>query len=477
MKASDVSRILFDSEKAIEGQVSALNERMTTLRQRLMELKKTQLEIYQQMAKVLLLESPDLKNVSQIDTLQQQLKDQMAEINQQLSVQKQTLEQETLRQDALSEEIEAFQAKKSALLSQDAAFVELDARLTRLTEQRDAIERLEQDIHREVEDKIAEYRANQAFEYLMARRFGESDYRGKWIFRHMDSWLARQIDFPKNLRNYRTLQAMAQEVTSRRTEIGPKLEALSAQHGTMVNGAAERVGLTPLLAEQARLTAAVEARQSNIARLHGLLRDSIVGESPLFASIAEKMAAVMRTLPMKQLNEMVLKTTSPQDDRLFEQLRENKEQTALIEDELQSAMPQWEAMNAQYERMHSLARRYATSDLNSARYHYDIKRAQINNIINSIVLNQFGSRHLLEILKSVRYAPAPSRSSSSGEDWSWTSSTSSSSRRSSSSSSSSRDYSSSSRSSSSSGSSSFGGGGSRTSSSSGGGGFSTTDSF
>lgn len=340
MKASDISRILFDSEKAIEGQASALNERMTTLRQRSMELKKTQLEIYQQMAKVLLLESPDLKNVAQIDTLQQQLKGMMAEINEKLSVQKQMLEQETQKQDALSDQINALEAKKSELLAQDAAFVELDARLVQLTEQRDVIERLEQDIHREVEDKSAEYRANQAFEYLVARRFGESDYRGKWIFRHMDSWLARQIDFPKNLRNYRTLQAMAQEVTSRRTEIGPKLEALSAQHGTMVNGAAERVGLTPLLAEQERLTVAVEARQSDIARLHGLLRDSIVGESPLFASIAEKMAAVMRTLPMQQLNEMVLKTTSPQDDRLFEQLRENKEQIALIEGELQSAMPQ-----------------------------------------------------------------------------------------------------------------------------------------
>ncbi|WP_347253509.1 hypothetical protein [Leminorella grimontii] len=471
MKASDISRILSDSERALESQLSAFNERMTSFRQRLIALKKTQLEIYQQMAKVLLLESPDLKNVAQIDTLQQQLKNMMAEINQKLSVQKQMLEQETQRRDVLSKEIDEYEAKKSALLEQDAAFVELDARFAELTEQRRTVEQLEQDIHREVEEKSAGYRANQAFEYLMARRFGESDYRGKWIFRHLDSWLARQIDFPKNLRNYRTLQAMAQEVTSRREEIGPKVDALSAQHKAIVDGAADRVGLTPLLAEQAKLAATIEARQGDIARLHGLLRDSIVGESPLFASIAEKTAEVMRTLPLKQLNEMVLKTESPQDDRLFEQLRENKTQVASLEGELQSEQPQWEEMNAQYERMHSLARRYATSDLNSVRYHYDVKCSQVQNLIDAIVLNQFGSRHLLEILKSVRYTPAPSSSGSSSS-----SSSSSRSSYSSSSSSSSRSYSSSS-SSSSSGSSSFGGGGSRTSSSSGGGGFSTTDSF
>lgn len=490
MKAFNVAQILSNSESAFEDQLSVLNVRITSYRQDLMTLKQEQLEIYPLMAKVLLLESPELKNVTEIDVLQKQMKGQIAELNRQLLELKQQ-QWERQRQNELSERIEPLEAEKVALLMRDPKFVELDSQLASLREQSQSISQLEQDIHLEAQEKGDEYRANEAFEYLMARRFGESDYRGKWIFRNMDSWLARQIDFPKNLRNYRTLLAMAQEVTNRREEIGPRLDDVSSRHEIMVNGAAKRVGLAPLLEQLTRLVSTIETRQGDIGRLHNLLRDSIVGESPLFVSIAEKMASVMQSLPLKQLDEMAKKTQSTQDDRLFARLRENVEQVSSLEHSLQAIQPQWEATNVQYERMRELSQHYAASGLNSAKYSYDIDQKQIVDLIKAIVLKQFGPRHLVEVLKSVRYV-SEAGSSSSDNDWSWTSSSTSTKTSSSGttrtsaststfssrgSGSSSRGSSSSGSSSSSSSGSSFGGGSHRTSSSSGGGRFTTTDSF
>lgn len=92
MKAFNVAQILSNSESAFEDQLSVLNVRITSYRQDLMTLKQEQLEIYPLMAKVLLLESPELKNVTEIDVLQKQMKGQIAELNRQLLELKQQLD-------------------------------------------------------------------------------------------------------------------------------------------------------------------------------------------------------------------------------------------------------------------------------------------------------------------------------------------------------------------------------------------------
>ena len=84
MKAKDISRIISDHRNVLEHQVSQLNDRIMDNRQQILLLKREQAEIYQQMAKVLLLESPDVGELSEINQLLLRLKSELGDLNSRL---------------------------------------------------------------------------------------------------------------------------------------------------------------------------------------------------------------------------------------------------------------------------------------------------------------------------------------------------------------------------------------------------------
>ncbi|WP_192878432.1 hypothetical protein [Limnobaculum parvum] len=488
MKASEVSSLIYDREIALERRARKLNTDIMSSREKIVELKKEQMRIYQQMAKVLLLESPNVQDLSQINQLIDQLKSQIADLNNRLSTLKQKAEKDRQKYDELTAEAGALEKRRDDLLSQNPAFVSLNEKYIQLDNEALSIDELNHQIQEEANSKLADYETNSSFHYLIQRKFGQPDYRGRWIFRNLDSWLARQVDFPRNFRNYNMLHAMKQEIVKRQLAVNQQLNVLSAERDSMIAGAEQRVGLTELNRQLARLEKVLDEDNINIKNLHEELRKNITGDGVLFESVTAKIAEVMQTLPLDKLNELTLKTESSLDDELLQRALATKNSIASFENDIATLYPEWVRVGTEYDRIHAMAQSFINSDLNRSQYRYDIGMNQIETILVSIFSGDFGSRHLLEILKSVRYIPSnnssssssygsSSSSSSSGGFWSTSSSSSSSSSGSSSSYRSSSSSSSSSRSGGYSSSSSSGGGSFSSSSSSGGGKFTTTDSF
>ncbi|WP_140919681.1 coiled-coil domain-containing protein [Limnobaculum xujianqingii] len=482
MKASEVSNLIYNHEIELERRSRELNTNIMSSREKIVELKKELMSIYQQMAKVLLLESPNVQDINQINQLIDQLKSQIADLNTRLSTLKQKAEKDRQKYDQLTAEAGELEKRRDELLSQDPAFVSLNNKYIQVDNEALSINGLSHQIQEEADNKLAEYDSNSSFHYLMQRKFGQPDYRGKWIFRNLDNWLARQVDFPRNFRNYNMLHAMKQEIVKRQLTINQRLEALSAERDTMIAGAAQNVGLAEVNQQLDRLGKVLDEGHINIKKLHEELRKNITGDGILFESVTAKIAEVMQTLPLDRLNALTLKTESSLDDELLKRVLATKNSIASFENDIATRYPEWVRVGTEYDRIHAMAQSFINSDLNRSKYHYDIGINQIETILVSIFSGDFGSRHLLEILKSVRYVPSNNSSSSSGygsgsssSGGFWSTSSSSSSSSSSSRSSSSRP--SSSRSGGYSSSSSFGGGSFSSSSSSGGGKFTTTDSF
>lgn len=486
MKASEVSNLIYNHEVELERRSRELNTNIMFSREKIVELKRELMSIYQQMAKVLLLESPNVQDINQINQLIDQLKSQIADLNNRLSSLKQKAEKDQQNYNQLTAEAGELEKRRDDLLSQDPAFVSLNNKYTQVDNEALSIDELSHQIQEEADNKLTEYDSNASFHYLIQRKFGQPDYRGKWIFRNLDNWLARQIDFPRNFRNYNMLHAMKQEIAKHQLTMNQRLEALSAERDTMIAGAAQNVGLAEVNQQLARLEKVLDEGHINIKKLHEELRKNITGDGVLFESVTAKIAEVMQTLPLDRLNTLTLKTESSLDDELLKRVLATKNSIASFENDIATLYPEWVRVGTEYDRIHAMTQSFINSDLNRSKYHYDIGMNQIETILVSIFSGDFGSRHLLEILKSVRYVPSNNSSSSSSYSSSssssssssggfWSTSSSSSSRSSSSRSSSSR--SSSSRSGGYSSSSSSGGGSFSSSSSSGGGKFTTTDSF
>lgn len=459
MKAKDISRIISGHRNVLERQVSELNDRIMDNRQQILLLKREQAEIYQQMAKVLLLESPDLGELTEINQLLLRLKSELGDLNGRLQRLKNKLEQDQLIYDELTAQIVILEDKKVEFLSQDKSFTELADKFTQAEIMLSEAELLDRDIQAEVGVKLAEFDSHPIYHYLTKRRFEQAEYKGKWIFRHLDSWLARQIDYPRNRRNYLMLQSMSEEAGHRKDNAGQRYQGLFEKRQSIIDKAATQAGLTAVNDRLERIKTSIDSGSDEIKQLHETLRDNINGHGELFASISEKIASIMALLPLSKLNDLVLKTESPQDDLLFKNLLVNKNQIAALENTITEIHPEWLNVSAQYDRIHKLNQEFIDSNLSSSKYSYDIGVRQVESMLETLVIGDIYSQHFSEILRGVRYIPVSNSSSGSSDSGSGFFSSSSSGGHGS------RTLSSS------------GGGSHRSSSSSGGGKFTTTDSF
>lgn len=459
MKAKDISRIISDHRNVLEHQVSQLNDRIMDNRQQILLLKREQAEIYQQMAKVLLLESPDVGELSEINQLLLRLKSELGDLNSRLQQLKNKLEQDQLIYDELTAQTVILEDKKVELLLKDKSFSELADKFTQAETMLSDAEILNSDIQAEVSTKLAEFDTHPIYHYLTQRHFEQPEYKGKWIFRHLDSWLARQVDYPRNRRNYLMLQSMSAEAERRKDDASQRYHSLFEKRQVMIDKAATQVGFTAVNDRLERIQSGIDSGSDDIKRLHETLRDNINGHGELFASISEKIASIMAQLPLSKLNDLVLKTESPQDDLLFKNLLMNKNKIAALENTITEIHPQWLNVSAQYDRIHKLNQEFIDSNLSASKYAYDIGVRQIESMLETLVIGDIYSQHFSEILRGVRYIPVSNSSSGSSSSGGGFFSSSSGGGHGSSTLSSS------------------GGGSHRSSSSSGGGKFTTTDSF
>lgn len=62
---------------------------------------------------------------------------------------------------------------------------------------------------------MAQYSQNRCYNYLLKRNFGENSYKGLGIFRKLDAWAARCVNFSENYQNQKILKALLKESQSR----------------------------------------------------------------------------------------------------------------------------------------------------------------------------------------------------------------------------------------------------------------------
>ena len=445
-------------ERNIEDKLSGVNVSLTKaknelqdFRQKIVDMKNEQVETYQKIATIYLLESPKnddvqiQKFIRQLQELCRNLEDKSGQLDHVIEDYNQKMAEVLLRLDELT-------TKKIMQLESDADYVsifnhynEAKLALTNETKNYNASKQ-------EFLTKLAQYNKNCYYNYLVNRRFGESNYKAFGIFRKLDAWVARFVNFSENYKNQTILEALIKESKLRFENKKNVYEQISKQKEQKEYEVEKSLKLPETKMELAQTEQDLADYKKQKLETENTLEEVRKGESFQFRTISNQLAKLFQEQTFNKLADLTLQTQSKEDDALLERILELNQQIKDTEAYLITLLKTIRELENTYHRFEQALYIFKENNIPSSLYEFNLSSSKLDDLLNNLFNSRVFPESIIQTLLAYRVVRQETHSSG------WSVSSSSSSRSSS--------RSSSSRSS-----------GFRSSSSSGGGGFKTTNSF
>lgn len=445
-------------ERNIEDKLSGVNVSLTKaknelqdFRQKIVDMKNEQVEIYQKIATIYLLESPKnddvqiQKFIRQLQELCRNLEDKSGQLDHVIEDYNQKMAEVLLRLDELT-------TKKIMQLESDADYVsifnhynEAKLALTNETKNYNASKQ-------EFLTKLAQYNKNCYYNYLVNRRFGESNYKAFGIFRKLDAWVARFVNFSENYKNQTILEALIKESKLRFENKKNVYEQISKQKEQKEYEVEKSLKLPETKMELAQTEQDLADYKKQKLETENTLEEVRKGESFQFRTISNQLAKLFQEQTFNKLADLTLQTQSKEDDALLGRILELNQQIKDTEAHLITLLKTIRELENTYHRFEQALYIFKENNIPSSLYEFNLSSSKLDDLLNNLFNSRVFPESIIQTLLAYRVVRQETHSSG------WSVSSSSSSRSSS--------RSSSSRSS-----------GFRSSSSSGGGGFKTTNSF
>ncbi|MBW7983383.1 hypothetical protein [Enterobacillus tribolii] len=344
---------------------------LADMRSRQMMMQEQIRAAYQQMARLLMQESPDVGELQNIQGLLNQLQREIQSTRDDLARSEVTLQERQARRLSVQEQIDQLLAERDKRLEETPDAHQAYLLMNQLQGDVDTLAHDHHELENEVQEKQREYAAARLFMFLLRRKFGQPDYRAWPVARNLDAWLARTIRFNDNLANYQMLGALLSTSERRLSAARAALEERAAQHQSRVAAIEEQLQLPLYYQRQKSSEEELSASMRHIADLQTRLAQYAQGTGPLFDAIAQQLSQQIAQMPHDRLELMVGKTASPEDDRLLGTVQQLKRDAQDIDGQIRTQELSCVAVRTQAERAEQLVQAFHRNGYNDAQLEYD----------------------------------------------------------------------------------------------------------
>lgn len=171
------------------------------------------------------------------------------------------------------------------------------------------------------------YEDDPLFRYLWERRFGTAEYRGNFLTRPIDAWVARHTGYTRAALNYRMLseipKRLAEHAERLRAAVENDRERLRQFEEAALNGGESGTRRAALRQARDRLEQAedrLEAAEREASRLLEVKNTLARGDDPETQEILRALEATLRTSDLRELREAALGTPTREDDAVVQRL-------------------------------------------------------------------------------------------------------------------------------------------------------------
>lgn len=402
MQAKTVENVILSKERAIKSEFTEINKQMLEKHRQLLALKDEQANVYKAMAKIFLLESPQVDSIQQVQDLLADLHNEFSLLEQRLQDLEKLIAERQVNEEQLLQQINKQTVEKANILNADANFIALISKLELAQEQYQKIAELHQQAVEEFGGKLKKYSTDRRYNYLIKRKFTEPEYKGFWIFRNLDHWLARQVNFTANYKNQKILEALLAESNNRYETSKNTLQALIDEK-TKYEARVELTLAIPTTNKQLEeVRKQLTSYQDTKERLYQELKDNKSGEGSKFIEVTKKLAIIMQQMSTSTLTDFTVKTESTEDDKLLNKIivlnkRVEEEQEQLVLLELNN-----NSLEAVYKNFKQLTSSFLNKNMGEGNYKYAVSSRELNDLLVAVINNQNSTETTLKKLLKIR---------------------------------------------------------------------------
>lgn len=402
MLALELERHISRLKSSMHDQALHHDMELVELQQDSVSLESRQADIYQEIARIGLLELPSQNEHQGILRLQERLRSGIKSLKAKIAQLEQQQVDNTLQHKQLTAHLEALVEQRDARLCQDEPFIELYEQFQQFETTVKAVISLRDNIYAECTRKLSEYDADPRYAYLLSRRYGETDYKGKWIFHNLDNWLARQVDFNRNRQSQKMLIAMRDAVELRKSTAMSDYDTLHQQVSERVMAVEQKLNIGMVrqsLEENEQASVALEQEREKANReLDELSR----GEGSLFAELTGELARIVEGLPINKVDQLVHQTPSTDDERLFSELLRLKGTLSQSVIKVQQKTGTFQNVKTAFRNIEQLENQLRNQGFFNRNYDYILPTSRITEMLEGIRTGKIALRQFIEELSRHR---------------------------------------------------------------------------
>ncbi len=360
---------------SVHDNARGYEQKLRTIEHRLSEASTQELRLEQQIA-VKLADVAGLQ-MEQIHNLEQEARHVLQLRDDEENALQGQLEKVEQSISGLLEKIDAHQAairkaKKQAadFLAKHAEFNQTLARYEEEKERDHAAVSRTRELQEECARKLAGYRQDARYAYLVAANYGTDAYKRSSIVRYLDSWIAKLCNYHTNRRNELTLLAMQKELAHAEGLSQQRLQAFNDKLAAITAAAEASAGLDVLNAELVRLKDDVKTEKQRAKEIHAQLAPYASKSDVRYRQARSIVAMSLKSHSAEELMERVRQTPGLADDVLAKEVIELQSALKQQRDRIGTFERERHAAEAEYQRAKELERTLRQPVFSGGRYEY-----------------------------------------------------------------------------------------------------------
>lgn len=416
MRTRDIENSINEKAKGIKNALNTANKELHNTHQNILNLKSEQIKIYQKISAIYLLESSENNDINiqylinKLQELFNSLKRRTYESEQQFLTYQQKLT------DIFSQ-IDELTTQKSTLLENDPKYVSLLNIFKEAEENINKETRNFEELQEEFSNKLAQYKQNQYYNYLIKRNFGENNYKSLGIFRNLDTWVARFINFAENYKNQKILEALLKESQLRYDNKKELYQSALKQKEEIEKNIENNLKLPQLKNELAKSEQILANYKKQNEETNKDFIATQQGKSNEFYEIANQLAQLLQQQSLNTLEQLTLQTESSEDDILFQQISKLNKQIQQLETQLLTLQQSVDTLEQTYNRINQTLYIFRQNNIPNSFYEYNFSSSNLNKLLNNLLTNSIFPETIVQALVTSRRLIDRTNSSINNRDW------------------------------------------------------------
>ena len=382
---------------SVHDNTHGYEQKLRAIQHRLSEAATQELRLEQQIA-VKLADVAGLQ-LEEINSLEQEARQVLQQRDDEEHALRRELEKLETAISGLLEKIDAHQAairtaRKQAAdsLARHAEFNQTLARYEEEKERQRTGDSRTHELQEECARKLAEYRQDARYAYLVSTNYGTDAYKRSGMARYLDAWIAGLSNYHTNRRNELTLLAMQEALMQADGPGRQRLQTLGDTLAAITAAAEEAAGLDTLNGALARLKEDLKTEKQRAKEVQAQLAPYASKRDVRYRQARSVVAVALQSHSAEELMERVGQSPGLADDALARELIELQSALKQQRDRIAALEHERHAAEAEYQRAKELERSLRQPAYSGGRYEYrnglDLGSLLLGYMAGQLTLNQ-----------------------------------------------------------------------------------------